>query len=105
MRPIHCKLGILFAIVIVIIFRSELQSAEQSKAKQIEKLIYDRLKKDGGINHPKFPFIIKANRIRGKALQFVRILHRTKSGKGYESIGKCLEMKLQVDESAKKIHV
>src|SRR5438094_746471 len=62
-----------------------------------EKLIYDMLAEHHFFNHPQCRWIVQVKRFQGPKLQFLQIIHRDATGRGYDRVGKALEAELRVD--------
>jgi hypothetical protein len=52
----------------------------------------DRLARTGSFNHPDYPWVVRARAVRGDTLYFVEFLHRAANGKGFELVGKAVQV-------------
>jgi hypothetical protein len=54
----------------------------------------ERLRQTGSFNHPDYPWVVRARRVRGDALYFVEFLRRREDGRGFDAVGKAVQATL-----------
>jgi hypothetical protein len=81
-------------------------SAKQEKqGKDVEKLLYDLLRKDGMLRHPKMNFEIYVKRVVDRKLIDLEFKRRNKSGQYYDVVARAREGELRVHLPTRQLFV
>lgn len=73
------------------------------KGKEILEAALTRMKCTGVFNHPDYPWVVRARRVRGDTLYFVDFLRRRKDGKGFDIVGKAVAVSLAFSKEYRPI--
>jgi hypothetical protein len=69
---------------------------QKQQGEDIEKLLYDLLRKDGVLRHPKMNFEIYVKRVVGRRLIDTEFKRRGKTGQYYDVVARAREAELRV---------
>jgi hypothetical protein len=61
----------------------------------------ERLRRTGSFNHPDYPWVVRARLVRGDTLYLVDFMRRRRDGKGFDLVGKAVEVTLAFSEEYK----
>jgi len=65
----------------------------------------ERLRRTGSFNHPDYPLVVRARRVHGDTLDFVEFLVRREDGKGFDWVGKAVQVTLTFSEEVKPLQL
>jgi hypothetical protein len=107
----------LCALLLVIVLGATLLSGPEAAARYVplaasftptgkEAVAYalKRVSRTGSFNHPDYPWVVRARCVCGDTLFFVDFLHRREDSKGFDAVGKAVQVALAFSDEAEPIH-
>jgi len=80
-------------------------AGQKKQGEDIEKLLYDLLRKDGVLRHPKMNFEIYVKRVVGRRLIDMEFTRRDKTGQHYDVVARAREAELRVHLPSRQLVV
>jgi hypothetical protein len=78
---------------------------QEQQGEDIEKVLYDLLRKDGVLRHPKMNFEIYVKRVVGRRLIDTEFKRRDKTGQYYDVVARAREAELRVHLPTRQLFV
>jgi hypothetical protein len=112
MRPIRALAnlgGLLLTVVVCVAPRSDGKAGGPksappipiaSESREAVRLALGRLRQTGSFNHPGYAWVIRARRVIGDTLYFVDFLHRREDGKGFDLVGKAVQVTVTLSDQS-----